>query len=339
MRAFSGENIEYNEKLIDQDTLRLWTSLTVPKSLKQVEPEDVVWLSDIMNSAEFLNNDVVPFYDDSAVKAAVKEAIDYIKSDAEYTQLLLSESGWSDDRLYQEAYEDVKTSLLSPIVDEKIADTNFSILDHIKLSTNEAGIFECQIEGDALLKADTKTLAGKNVKYILQIAIVFLDIITIIMTAAGILAEKGKEFAKRFVNSVSKIEGWFMEMMERLWAELKPLIDKVRPFKKSGESAKWVSVVKEAAKEIAKAIAAVISWAKKAKKFEALKSACKSAIRLMFNSGWKKFIALCQLIASLILLVVSGGTSLILKIINLVAGLVSLVLDSIDLYDMMHKSA
>ena len=165
-----------------------------------------------------------------------------------------------------------------------------------------------------------------------------LDIITIIMAAAGILAEKGKEFAKRFVKFAGKIEGWFMKMMESFWAKLKSLIDKVRVFKTSGQSAKWVTAVKEAAKDVAKAIAAVISWAKKAKKFDELKSACKSAISLMLSSVWKKFKAACQLIASLILLCVSGGTSLILKIVTLVAGLVSLILDSIDLYEITHQS-
>lgn len=338
MKAVNGtKEIESNAELIDEETLRLWTSLTVPKSLKQVKPEDVVWLRDIMNSTAFLHSDVAAFYDDSEVKAAVKEAVDYVRSHTEYKQLLRSESK-SDARLYQEVYKDVKAALLFPTVDETIADTNFRMSDRIKLSTDEAGIFECQLDGVTLLKANTKTIAGMNAKGILQIAIVFLDIITIIMAAAGILAEAGKEFAKRFVAFVSKIEGWFMQMMENFWANLKSLIAKVNVFKTAGESAKWVNAVKETAKDIAKAIASIISWAKNAEKFEELKSACISAIGLMFSTGWMKFKAACQLIASVILLCVSAGTSLILKIITLVAGLVSLILDSIDLYNIMHES-
>jgi len=339
MKTFRGaKGIEYNEEMINEETLSLWTSFKVPESLKQVESADVEWLSEIMHSAKFLNNDVAAFYDDAAVRAAVKDAIDYIKSDAEYSQLLLS-ARKSDDLIYQEVYDDLKAVLLSPAVDETIADTNFKILDHIKISTDKAGIFECQIGGEILLRADTKTLAGMNATVIFQIALVFVDFITIVMAAAGILAEAGKEIAKRFVKFVGTIESWFMKMMESFWAKLKPLMDKVSMlFKTSGDSAKWITAVKEAAKDIAQAIAAVISWAKSANKLKELESACTNLVGIMLNSTWKKIKAACMLIASVILLCVSAGTSLILKIIQLVAGLVSFILDLITLIDLMHES-
>jgi len=332
------DGIEYNAELIDEATLKSWSSLTVPVLLTQVEPVEVAWLTGIMKTAEFANNDVAAFYDDTAVKAAVKEAVEYMKTDPEYSRVLLA-AAEGEDQVYQEMYESTKSALLATAVDNNVANTNFSMLDQIKLTTNETGIFECQVEGKILLRADTKTDAGRNIKIILQVAVVFLDIITIIMAAAGIMAEQGSTIAKRFMDFASKIEGWFMQMMERFWAKLQPLIAKIRSLLPAGESSKWVSVIKAAAKDVADAIVTIIAWAKKAKKFDELKSACKSAIGVMLSSAWAKFKACCQLIASLILLCVSGGTSLVLKIITLVVGLVSLLLDSIDLYDMTHSGA
>ncbi|MCP4269872.1 MAG: hypothetical protein GY777_30585 [Candidatus Brocadiaceae bacterium] len=334
----SLDGIEYNADMVDEATIKSWTSMTVPMSLDQVQPEEVSWLTKVMKSSQFADIDVAAFYDDTAVQAAVKEAVDYVKADPEFSQTLLAVKQ-SEDQVFQEMYESTKSALLAKAVEEHVATADFNLLKQIKMTTDDKGMFECQVEGKTLLRADTNTVAGKNIKIILQVAIVFLDIITIIMAAAGIMAESGSGIAKRFVKFASKIEGWFMQMMERFWAKLQPLITKIRSLLPAGESAKWVKVIKSAAREVANAIVTIIAWAKRAKKFDELKSAAKGAIGVMLSSGWKKFKACCQLIASLILLCVSGGTSLVLKIITLVVGLVSLLLDSIDLYDMTHGGA
>jgi hypothetical protein len=141
--------------------------------------------------------------------------------------------------------------------------------------------------------------------------------------------------AKRFVAFVERIQGWFMQMMERLWQRLAGVMARVRA---ATAGAGRFEAVKEAAKDVAASIVYVISWAKSAGKWDELKSAFKSAAGVMINSGWKKFVACCQLIASLVLLCVSGGTSLVLKIVALVASLVVLVVDSIALYDATHPA-
>ncbi len=331
----SLEGIEYDPTLIDEQTLQRWAAFKVPPRLRSMAPEDVTWLRGVMRSRAFQANDAAAFYDDTAVKAAVQEAVAFVQAEPGFAPPASRLRG-GGARIADDVYADMKAALLAPGIDAQVAATDFQLLERVHLEVDAVGVMECRVGGKTLLRANTHTTRGKTTQVVLQVAIVFLDLITVVMAAAGILAEQGKALAKRFVQFTSRIEGWFMKMMEQFWAKLSGLFKKVRLFKCGGESAKWVVAVKAAARDVAHAIVAVIAWAKKAKKFDELKHAATSAVGLMFSSGWKKFKAACQLVASLILLCVTAGTSLVLKIIVLVAGLVSLVLDSIDLYDLTH---
>jgi hypothetical protein len=328
------EGLEYDPSLIDEQTLQRWAAFKLPPKLRSMSTEDVSWLRSAMRSKAFLSNDAAAFYDDAAVQAAVQEAVAFVQAEPGFEPPARGLRGGAS--VADDVHAAMKAALLAPSVDARVAAADFQMLERVHLEVDAVGVLECRVDGKTLLRANTHTTRGRTTQVVLQVAIVFLDLITVVMAAAGIMAEQGKELAKRFVQFTSRIEGWFMRMMEQFWARLSGLLKKVRLFKTGGESAKWVVAVKAAARDVAHAIVAVVAWAKRAKKFDELKSAASSAIGLMFNSGWKKFKAACQLVASLILLCVSAGTSLVLKIILLIAGLVSLVLDSIDLYDMTH---
>lgn len=333
LQSFGNQqDISFNPELIDESTIEKWSNFTIPKTLETIGTEETTWLRKVMETKAFAEKNVEDFYDDDAVKNAIREAIDFVSSEEEFKGLLQATDATAS---FNEIYGDVKGNLLSGNVDEDVAKNDFDCLDQIKLVEKD-GVFECYLDKEMLITGSLNTQKGRTIKIVLQIAIVFLDVVTVIMAAAGILAEKGAKFAKKFVAFAEKISNWFVSMMEKFWAKLSSLFSKIRLFKSSGESSKIILAVKSGAKDVAAAIVAIISWAKKAKKFEELKSACSSAVGVMLSSGWKKFKACCQLIASLILLCVSGGTSLVLKIIQLVAGLVSLLLDSIDLHNMLH---
>jgi hypothetical protein len=335
MQALGNSNeIEFNNDLISEATLKRWSALKVPPALLAAAVEEVSWLRQAMASPAFQQNDVAAYYDEAQVRAAVKEAMDTVSATDEFRPLLMAAppgGGTASDQVFA----GVKAALLAPAADEAVARSNFAVLDSIRTSTDANGIFECHVDGVLLLRANTRTASGMTPAVILKVAAVFMDIVTVVMAAAGILAARGGQLAERFVKFVDKISAWFLKMMETLWGRLKALMPQINL---AGESSKIFTVVKNAAKDVASAIVAVVGWAKNAGKWEEFKSACQNAVGVMLDSGWKKFLACCQLIASIILLCVSGGTSLVLKIITLVAGLVSLTVDSIELYNLTHAT-
>jgi hypothetical protein len=337
MQALGGsKDIEFNSDLISEAMLQRWAALKVPPRLLAAAVEDVSWLRDAMASPAFAQNDVAAFYDEAQMQAAVKEAVDTVSASDEFRPMLMAAPAGGGGSSSDQVAAAVKAALMAPAPDDALAKTNFGVLDSIRTSTDANGMFECNVGGVPLLRANTLTATGRSASVVLKVAAVFMDIVTVVMAAAGILAQSGSSLAQRFMKFVDKISDWFMKMMETLWGRLAKVISNVKLA--AGESSKVFTVVKNGAKDVAAAVVAVVGWAKNAGKWAEFKSACQNAIGVMLDSGWKKFLACCQLIASMILLCVSGGTSLVLKIIALVAGLVSLVLDSIDLYNLTHPA-
>ena len=333
MQPFKGSSdVMFNSDLLDEKTLERWSTLRIPPQLAAMADDEIAWLHSAMASPEFARGNAAAFYDEAQTQAAIDEATATVKAHPEFPQMLTAAPG-TDTGLGADAFEGLKNALLAPAADESVVENNRAVLDSVKMTTDEAGVFECSVNGVPLLRANTATASGKTYAIALKVAIVFIDIVCVVMAAVGIAALKGNEMAKRFVAVAERMQNWFLQMMERFWARVKGLF----PAAAAGGSA-LLQAVKSAASKIGEGVVALVSYAKKIGKWDEFKAACSNAAGALINTGLKRFLAICQLVAAIILLCVSGGTTIVLKIIQLVALLIVLVADSYALYGATHKA-
>jgi hypothetical protein len=333
MQPYKGSNdVMFNSDLLNEQMLERWSMLKLPKLLATMQEEEIVWLRSALASPDFERGNAAAFYDEAQTRAAIDEASATVSADPEF-QPLLTTGPDSGDTLKSGAFEELKSALLAPSADQSVAENNRAVLDSIKMTTDTAGVIELNVGGVPLLRANTMTASGKAYEVAMKVAVVFIDIVGVVMAAVGIAALKGNEMAKRFVAVGERITNWFLQMMERFWARIKGLF----PAASAGGAA-LMTAVKGAASKIGEGVVALVTHAKKIGKWEEFKAACSSAAGAMINTGLKRFLAICQLVAAIILLCVSGGTTIVLKIIQLVALMIVLVVDSYTLYKVTHAA-
>lgn len=347
------DSIQYNSDFLSEEIINGWLSLDVSEMLEPFEkseanvpanqPSEEIDLFSlpiiaVMNSHDFKEKNVQAFYHEDITRSSVEQAIEMAQQDEDLKKLYQK-----GGRSWQEVEDTVLSQLCERLqtteINENVHETNSKFLQRIEYSTNQEGLFECRIDKELFVRANSLTSEGKTIALVTQIACVIIDIAFMIMSIVGVAYYAGAKPAQAIVDVAKEIKdeaiGIFKAIFKAIGNKFVVLIDKIKRLigTSTSEGSQLWNTVKESAEEIYQVICALI---KAVKEREFLSAFTKLVLKTFKALIWdqKPFMCLVYLVAALATIiadVLTDGSALVIQIVQLVNSLMWFIIDVVKL--------
>ncbi|MGD1713642.1 hypothetical protein [Dapis sp. BLCC M172] len=354
MVTFHGcDSIQYNSDFLTEEIINGWLSLDVSEILEPFQQSEANVPADrgseeidlfslpiiaVMNSRDFKEKNVQAFYDEDITRSAVQQAIEMAQQD-EDLEKLYQKGGRSWQEVEDKVLSELRKELQTKEINENVYKANSEFLQRIEYSTNQEGLFECRIDGELFVRANSLTSEGKTVEIVTQIACVIIDIAFIIMSIVGVGNAAGVQPAKTIAKVAEAITNKAIKIFKGIFKEIGAkfvvLIDKIKRLigTATSEGSRLWNAVKESAREIYAVICSLIKAVKASESLYAFTKLMLKTFKILIwdQNPFLLLIYVVQALATIIADVLTDGAALVIQVIQLVNSLMFFIIDVVKL--------